>query len=281
MQARVREAGGTFEAGRRPRGPGRGSAYPPARTRLRRPGGGDRMIRIVLADDHPVVREGIRGMLQSLRRHRGGRARRGSGPEAVALVAELHPDLVLMDLRMPGGDGVEATRTIAAAHPPTRVVVLTTYETDQDILRAIEAGASGYLLKMVAGEALADDLGVLVDENGHYLEPFTALTTFCGGVGEIVGGGDGEARFGQDFLAQFDIGAFQAHHQRHLQRDFLRRGDDAFGDDVAFHDAAEDVDQDALHIGIADDDLEGLRDLFLGRAAADIQEVGGLAADTA
>ena len=112
------------------------------------------MIRIVLADDHPVVREGIRGMLQGYDDIEVvGQA--GSGPEAVALVAALAPDLVLMDLRMPGGDGVEATRTIVAAHPATRVVVLTTYETDQDILRAIEAGASGYLLKDIAPAELA------------------------------------------------------------------------------------------------------------------------------
>lgn len=112
------------------------------------------MIRIVLADDHPVVREGIRGMLQGYEDIEVvGQA--GSGPEAVALVAALGPDLVLMDLRMPGGDGVEATRTIVASHPATRVVVLTTYETDQDILRAIEAGSSGYLLKDIAPAELA------------------------------------------------------------------------------------------------------------------------------
>lgn len=112
------------------------------------------MIRILLADDHPVVREGIRGMLQSYDDIEVvGQA--GSGPEAVALVAALKPDLVLMDLRMPGGDGVAATRAIAAEHPGTRVVVLTTYETDQDILRAIEAGASGYLLKDIAPSDLA------------------------------------------------------------------------------------------------------------------------------
>ncbi|MEN0085519.1 MAG: response regulator transcription factor [Leifsonia sp.] len=112
------------------------------------------MIRIVLADDHPVVREGIRGMLQGYDDIEVvGQA--GSGPEAVALVAALAPDLVLMDLRMPGGDGVEATRAIVVAHPATRVVVLTTYETDQDILRAIEAGASGYLLKDIAPAELA------------------------------------------------------------------------------------------------------------------------------
>jgi len=112
------------------------------------------VIRIVLADDHPVVREGIRGMLQGYDDIEVvGQA--GSGPEAVSLVAALAPDLVLMDLRMPGGDGVEATRAIVAAHPATRVVVLTTYETDQDILRAIEAGASGYLLKDIAPAELA------------------------------------------------------------------------------------------------------------------------------
>ncbi|MDR6611423.1 response regulator transcription factor [Leifsonia sp. 1010] len=112
------------------------------------------MIRIVLADDHPVVREGIRGMLQGYDDIEVvGQA--GSGPEAVDLVAALSPDLVLMDLRMPGGDGVSATRAIASAHPATRVVVLTTYETDQDILRAIEAGASGYLLKDIAPAELA------------------------------------------------------------------------------------------------------------------------------
>ena len=112
------------------------------------------MIRIVLADDHPVVREGIRGMLQGYDDIEVvGQA--GSGPEAVDLVAALSPDLVLVDLRMPGGDGVAATRAIASAHPATRVVVLTTYETDQDILRAIEAGASGYLLKDIAPAELA------------------------------------------------------------------------------------------------------------------------------
>ncbi|NQX25873.1 response regulator transcription factor [Microbacteriaceae bacterium VKM Ac-2854] len=112
------------------------------------------MIRIILADDHPMVREGIRGMLAAYPDIEVvGQA--SSGPEALALVAALEPELVLMDLRMPGGDGVAATRSIASAHPATRVVVLTTYETDADILRAIEAGAAGYLLKDIAPEELA------------------------------------------------------------------------------------------------------------------------------
>lgn len=105
------------------------------------------MIRLVLVDDHPLVREGIRGMLAAdPDLVVVGEA--GSGPDGVSAARELRPDLVLMDLRMPGGDGVDATREITAAGF-SRVMVLTTYETDQDILRAIEAGASGYLLKDV------------------------------------------------------------------------------------------------------------------------------------
>lgn len=111
------------------------------------------MIRIVLVDDHPVVREGIRAMLGAEDDFEVvGQA--SDGAEAVRVVTELRPDLVLMDLRMPGVDGVEATRSILAALPGTRVIVLTTYETDSDILRAVEAGAAGYLLKDIAPQQL-------------------------------------------------------------------------------------------------------------------------------
>lgn len=104
------------------------------------------MIRIVLADDHPVVREGLRAML-SAEPDLDVVADAASGPRAEALAAELRPDIVLMDLRMPGGDGVESIVRMTAAGLPCRVIVLTTYETDRDILRAVEAGAAGYLLK--------------------------------------------------------------------------------------------------------------------------------------
>ena len=110
-------------------------------------------IRVLLADDHPVVREGLRGMLAGEPDIEVvGEA--GSGPEAVALAARLRPDVVLMDLRMPGGDGVEATRQL----PGIAVVVLTTYDSDADILRAVEAGAAGYLLKDTPRAVLADSL---------------------------------------------------------------------------------------------------------------------------
>lgn len=111
------------------------------------------MITVLLIDDHPLVREGIRGMLAGYDDIAVvGQA--ASGPEGVALAAGLRPDLVLMDLRMPGGDGVAATQEITAAGT-ARVMVLTTYESDEDILRAIEAGAAGYLLKDIAPDALA------------------------------------------------------------------------------------------------------------------------------
>jgi DNA-binding NarL/FixJ family response regulator len=104
------------------------------------------MIRVQLVDDHPVVRAGLAGMLQAEPDIEVvGEA--GSGDEAVAVARSVLPDVVLMDLRMPGGDGVTATAGVLAAAPSARVVVLTTYETDADILRAVESGAAGYLLK--------------------------------------------------------------------------------------------------------------------------------------
>ncbi|WP_329080818.1 response regulator transcription factor [Streptomyces niveus] len=113
------------------------------------------MIRVLLADDHPVVREGLRGML-SAEPDLTVVGEASSGPQAEALSAELGPDIVLMDLRMPGGGGVESIGRMRAAGLSCRVIVLTTYETDTDILRAVEAGAAGYLLKDLTRAELAD-----------------------------------------------------------------------------------------------------------------------------
>jgi DNA-binding NarL/FixJ family response regulator len=112
-------------------------------------------IRVVVADDHPIVRSGIVGLLHA----EPGIEVVGEavdGAEAVALAAQLRPDLVLMDLRMPVLDGAAATERILAAAGAggTRVLVLTTYETDDHILAAIEAGASGYLLKAAPQEEI-------------------------------------------------------------------------------------------------------------------------------
>src|SRR6476619_2869233 len=91
--------------------------------------------------------------------------------------------------------------------------------------------------------------------------PRPSLTSLDGfhdllcGIVEIVGGHPVETAVADDLLALLDVGAFEAHYQRHLQADLLHRGDHAFGDDVALHDAAEDVDQNALHLRIGGDDL--------------------------
>ncbi|MDP2954678.1 MAG: response regulator transcription factor [Chloroflexota bacterium] len=110
-------------------------------------------LKVLIVDDHPVVREGFRAMLST---DPGvtvvGEA--SDGLEAVALVAEKRPDVVLMDLRMPNMDGIEATRQIKAKHPETAVVVLTIYDNDAYVIDAVQAGASGYLLKDASRDLL-------------------------------------------------------------------------------------------------------------------------------
>ena len=111
------------------------------------------MIRVLVADDHPIVRSGIVSLLQAAEDVEVvGQA--SDGEEAVALALSLKPDLVLMDLRMPKLNGDEATARIVASSPAIKVVVLTTYESDESILTAIEAGASGYLLKAAPQEEI-------------------------------------------------------------------------------------------------------------------------------
>ena len=111
------------------------------------------MIRVVVADDHPIVRSGIVGLLSSADDIEVvGEA--SDGTEAVALATQLSPDVVLMDLRMPGLGGAEATAQLVAARADVRVLILTTYESDENILTAIEAGASGYLLKAAPQEEI-------------------------------------------------------------------------------------------------------------------------------
>lgn len=110
-------------------------------------------IQIVIVDDHPVVREGLAGML-------AGQAdfvvvgMAADGAEAIALDARLAPDVILMDLRMPGVDGVGAIQAIKRQRPSANILVLTTYDSDADIVRAVEAGATGYLLKDTPREEL-------------------------------------------------------------------------------------------------------------------------------
>lgn len=108
---------------------------------------------ILIADDHPVVRDGLRGMLESqLDFEVVGEA--ADGAQAIQLAEELKPEIVLMDLRMPQVDGVTAIRAIKSSQAETQILVLTTYDSDADILPAIEAGATGYLLKDSSREEL-------------------------------------------------------------------------------------------------------------------------------
>lgn len=113
------------------------------------------MIRVLIVDDHAVIRDGITAMLEP---HEdlcvAGAA--GDGAAAVRLADELRPDVVLMDLRMPGVDGVAATARITALPTPPRVLVLTTYDSDADIIKAMAAGAIGYLLKDTPRRELLD-----------------------------------------------------------------------------------------------------------------------------
>ncbi|MBM7459680.1 response regulator [Rhodococcus coprophilus] len=103
-------------------------------------------VTVLIVDDHPVVRDGLRGMFAASPEFAVvGEA--SSGPEAVAETIGLDPDVVLMDLRMPRGGGVAAIAELAERRVRSRVLVLTTYDTDADVFPALEAGATGYLLK--------------------------------------------------------------------------------------------------------------------------------------
>ncbi|MFJ9844372.1 response regulator [Kitasatospora sp. NPDC101155] len=107
------------------------------------------MIRVVLADDQPLVRAALEMVItETADVEVVGEA--GDGAEAVRLAAELRPDVVVMDIRMPGTDGIEATRQVTAAGGPTRVVVLTTFDEDEHVYAALSAGASGFLVKDMA-----------------------------------------------------------------------------------------------------------------------------------
>jgi DNA-binding NarL/FixJ family response regulator len=113
----------------------------------------DARISLLIVDDHPVVRDGLRGMFASAPGFTVvGEA--ANGVEALDRAAALDPDVILMDLRMPGGGGVDAIAELTRRRSRARVLVLTTYDTDSDTLPAIEAGATGYLLKDAPREDL-------------------------------------------------------------------------------------------------------------------------------
>lgn len=110
-------------------------------------------IRIIIADDHPVVRAGLEGIL-SAQPDIEVVGEADDGAQAVLLHEQLKPDVILIDLRMPNMDGVEAIKQIKSDQPDANILVLTTYDSDSDIVRAVEAGATGYLLKDTPRETL-------------------------------------------------------------------------------------------------------------------------------
>ncbi|MEW9550417.1 response regulator [Nonomuraea sp. NPDC050783] len=124
-------------------------------------------VRVLVADDQTVVREGLMLLLSLLPGVEvvGAAA---DGLEAVELTGRLAPDVVLMDLRMPRLDGVEATRRIRARHPGTEIVVLSTYSDDTSVFEALRAGARGYLTKDADAESLARAIAVVADGEAHF-----------------------------------------------------------------------------------------------------------------
>ncbi|MFF5112812.1 response regulator [Streptosporangium sp. NPDC000509] len=117
-------------------------------------------VRVVLADDQALVRGGFRMILEA-RADLEVVGEAGDGEEATALVERLRPDVVLMDVRMPGVDGLEATRRIVASGSPARVIVLTTYDVDESVFAALRAGASAFLLKDVRPAELVEAVRVV------------------------------------------------------------------------------------------------------------------------
>ena len=129
-------------------------------------------IRILIVDDHPVVRDGLAAMLSTQADFLVvGEA--ATGEAAVDEAQRLQPDIILMDLEMPRLDGVEAIRQLRAWHQEVKVIVLTAFDTDERILRAVEAGAEGYLLKGVPRDEIFQAIRV-VNGGGALLQPVVA-----------------------------------------------------------------------------------------------------------
>jgi DNA-binding NarL/FixJ family response regulator len=147
------------------------------------------MIRILVVDDHPVVREGLVAIIEA-QDDMTVVGEAGDGSQAIAIYKAAKPDVVLMDLAMPGTDGVQAIEGMRAFDPDARVVVLTAYDTDERILRAVEAGARGYLLKGAPRDEIFRAVRV-VNLGGSLLEPAVA-GKLLNRVGDILRGGTPE-----------------------------------------------------------------------------------------
>lgn len=126
-------------------------------------------IKVLIVDDHPIMRVGIAAIINA-RADMVAVAQAGTGEESIALFEEHLPDITLMDLRLPGMSGVDAIRQIRKKHPHACFVVLTTYEGDEDIYQALEAGARSYVIKGMQHDVLVDALRRVYD-GGRFLPP--------------------------------------------------------------------------------------------------------------
>ena len=183
-------------------------------------------IRILIADDHPVVRSGLQTMLaQTDDFEMIGTA--ANGQQAIQHIETHAPDVVLMDLRMPEMDGVEAVHHIREHHPETRVLVLTTYKNDRDVLAALDAGATGYLLKDAPKATLIDAIRaaargetVLDPEvepiiEGRSTPPTDTLTPRETEVLQLVAAGNTNAQVAQQlFISETTVKT----HLKHIYR---------------------------------------------------------------
>jgi two-component system response regulator NreC len=143
-------------------------------------------IRVLIADDHTLVREGLRALLQG----EGSFeviAEASNGHEAIERALEMRPDVILMDIGMPGLDGLEATRRIVKASPGIRVLVLTVHETEDYFFRALEAGAQGFLVKDAASTELVAAVRA-VHQGGMFLHPPLAKRLVADYLGRVSSG---------------------------------------------------------------------------------------------
>ena len=166
------------------------------------------LLRVIVADDQRVVREGLTLMLGLIDGIEPVGAA-ADGEEALALVEAERPDVVLMDLRMPHCDGVEATRLLREQHPEIKVIALTTYADDRSVLEALRAGARGYLTKDASAEEIHQALRLVLDNRSaidpavqHHLDVETGVEDVRADEAAFVGIGD---RLPQPFGPQTEL----------------------------------------------------------------------------
>ena len=152
----------------------------------------DEPIRVLLVDDHTILREGVRALLADEPQIVVvGEA--GDGRAALDKVEAVHPDVVLMDMVMPTMNGLDATRELKARHPEIKVLILSMYDDEEYVQQVIQAGASGYVLKGVAGSELVQAIRE-VDAGASFLHPAVAAKLIQDYVRRVQAGDDSERR---------------------------------------------------------------------------------------